>query len=140
MQYIDNFSYTKIINSFFCIFGILMNIEQLYLYCKSLPQAEECFPFDEETLVFKVFGKMFALLDMEKGDRINLKCEPLKAEELREKYSSVLPGYHMNKKHWNTILLTGELKDELILSLVKDSYYLVVTSLPKKFQFLCEKN
>lgn len=117
-----------------------MNIEQLYLFCKNLPNAKESFPFDEETLVFKVFDKMFALLDMKGGDHVNLKCDPLKAEELREKYSSILPGYHMNKKHWNTVMLSNELKDDFILSLVLDSYHLVIQSLPKKKQILCKKS
>lgn len=109
-----------------------MNVEQLYYFCKQLPYWTECFPFDNKTLVFKVFGKMFILFDMDKGDRINVKCNPEKAEELREKYSSILPGYHMNKKHWNTIIFESELTDDLILSLVLDSYNLVVKSLPKK--------
>lgn len=116
-----------------------MNIEQLYDYCKSLPFVKECFPFDNETLVFKVFDKMFALVDIEKGDRINLKCDPFRAEELREKYTSILPGYHMNKKHWNTVLLTSELKDDFIFLLVLESYNIVVKSVPKNKRQLCEK-
>ena len=118
-----------------------MEMELLYNYCKSLPLSEETFPFGDETLVFKVFGKMFALLDLSGGNPVNLKCDPQYALELREQYSSIIPGYHMNKKHWNTILIyNNELGDEFIKKLTLHSYKLVVESLPKKQRELCEKD
>jgi len=109
-----------------------MNIEQFYTYCTSLPGTEESFPFDEKTLVFKVGGKMFALTDVDAFGGINLKCDPVRALELRAAYQEIVPGYHMNKKHWNTVNPTGTLEDEFIYSMIKDSYDLVVAGLPKK--------
>jgi len=96
------------------------------------PGAVEDFPFDPVTLVFKVGGKIFALTDITEDPlRLNLKCDPLKAEFLRDHHTAVLPGYHMNKCHWNTVVLDGSLSDEMILSLIDDSYQLVVQGLPK---------
>jgi predicted DNA-binding protein (MmcQ/YjbR family) len=92
----------------------------------------EEFPFDNNTLVYKVLGKMFALADVDQFDSINLKCEPERAIELREEYPGVMPGYHMNKKHWNTILMDGSINDTLIKSWIDHSYNLVVSSLPKR--------
>ena len=112
-----------------------MNIETYREYCLSLKETSESMPFDDKTLVFKVMGKMFALTGIESFKSINLKCDPEKAIELREKYTSVLPGYHMNKKHWNTVLVNEELSDKQILELTKDSYDLVVAKLPKNLQF-----
>lgn len=109
-----------------------MDIETFRNYCIEKPGVTEAFPFDENTLVFKVMGKMFALADVEDFDGINLKCDPEKAVELREKYEGIQPGYHMNKKHWNTVLVDGSVPDKLILELVDHSYELVVESLPKK--------
>ncbi len=109
-----------------------MNIEQLREYCLAKKSATEEFPFDETTLVFKVMGKMFALTDLEEDFSINLKCDPEKAIELREKYPTVLPGYHMNKKHWNTIIIDGSVPDNLLYSWIDDSYQLIVEKLPKK--------
>jgi len=108
-----------------------MNIEQFYNYCMGLPGTEESFPFDEKVLVFKVGGKMFALTDVDAFDGINLKCDPVKALELRAEYREITPGYHMNKKHWNTVNPSGALEDELIYSMIKDSYDLVVAGLPQ---------
>lgn len=96
-------------------------------------------PFGEETLVFKVMGKMFALTDITEFSSINLKSDPDKAVELRERYEAIIPGYHMNKKHWNTVLLDGSLPERLILSLVDDSYVLVVAGLTKKLKTALEK-
>ncbi len=104
-------------------------------YCISLPFVEETFPFGPDTLVYKVKGKLFALTDVNNFDSINLKCDPLIAEQLREKYHAVQPGYHMNKKHWNTIQLDGSVPIKTIQSWIKDSYDLVVLSLPKKDRF-----
>ncbi|HBX66801.1 MAG: MmcQ-like protein [Balneola sp.] len=109
-----------------------MNIETFYNYCLSLPGTSEDFPFGEETLVFKVMGKMFALTNIETFESINLKCDPVKALELRATHEEVKPGYHMNKKHWNTVSMSGGLDDEFITELIKHSYDLVVANLPKK--------
>lgn len=111
-----------------------MNPESLREYCLSLPAASEEFPFDEQTLVFKVKGKIFALTDVDEFASINLKCNPERAVELREKYSSILPGYHMNKKHWNTVLLDDSLPDKLLMELILHSYDLVIAGLPKKLK------
>jgi len=109
-----------------------MNIEEYRDFCLSFPVTTEALPFDEKTLVFKVAGKMFALTDLDKFASINLKCDPEKAVELREKYTSVQPGYHMNKKHWNTIIMDGEMTDREIKSWIRHSYDLVVAKMPKK--------
>lgn len=108
-----------------------MNIELIREYCLGKPGVTESFPFDEVTLVFKVKNKMFALLNLEGKPSINLKCDPEMAVELREHYPAVLPGYHMNKRLWNTVMLDGTLDNDLILSWIDDSYNLVVAKLPK---------
>lgn len=109
-----------------------MNIEEYRDFCIALKGVTEEFPFDENTLVFKVMGKIFALCDVNAFDSVNLKCEPEKAIELREQFSAVLPGYHMNKKHWNTIVMDGSIDDKLIYQWILDSYHLVIASLTKK--------
>ncbi len=109
-----------------------MNLETYRNFCLSFQNVTEDFPFDNRTLVFKIHGKMFALIDVEEFVSINLKCDPEKAIELREQLTGVLPGYHMNKKHWNTIELNSDVSDELILELTKHSFELVFKSLPKK--------
>lgn len=111
-----------------------MNIEEFRDYCLSKRGTGETFPFDEVTLVFKVMGKMYALTSLDGEFSINLKCNPEKAIELRETYSSVTPGYHMSKKHWNTILMNDLIPDWLIKEWIDDSYDLVVQSLPKKLR------
>jgi predicted DNA-binding protein (MmcQ/YjbR family) len=111
---------------------IKMNIEEFYAYCLQKKGVSEHFPFDEQTLVFKVGTKIFALTDVTSFRSINLKCNPEKAIELREEYAAVQPGYHMNKKHWNTILLFSDLDDQLLKELIDHSYSLVLNSLPKK--------
>lgn len=111
-----------------------MDPESLRAYCLSLPAVTETFPFDEQTLVFKVKDKMFALTDVDSFASINLKCDPERAIELREQHDSILPGYHMNKKHWNTVLLDGSLGDKLVKELILHSYQLVVAGLPKKLR------
>lgn len=111
-----------------------MNIEKLRQYCLCKPGSEESFPFDEDTLVFKVGGKMFCLAGLSKGDRMNLKCDPGRCVELRELYPFILPGYHMNKKHWNTVVFR-ECDDEgLLEQLIDHSYDLVIESLPVKLR------
>ncbi len=111
-----------------------MNIEKFRDYCLSLKAVTESFPFDETTLVFKVMGKMFALLNTDIDPSANLKCEPDRALEIRSRYPIVRPGYHMNKKHWNTVPFDPSLNDELILKWVDDSYALIVNGLTKKLQ------
>lgn len=96
--------------------------------------TSEGFPFDEKTLAFKVGGKLFALLDIDEFTSVNLKCDPEKAIDLREQFLGVQPGYHMNKKHWNTVVLQSDVSDQLLLELVVHSYELVFNSLPKKIQ------
>jgi predicted DNA-binding protein (MmcQ/YjbR family) len=105
---------------------IAMNIESLREYCISKKSATESFPFDEETLVFKASGKIFALVNLDGDLSINLKCDPCKAIELRERYAAVTPGYHMNKKHWNTIIIDGTVPDKEIFSWIDHSYDLVM--------------
>jgi predicted DNA-binding protein (MmcQ/YjbR family) len=109
-----------------------MNIEDFREYCLSKKDVTECFPFDEATLVFKVMGKMFALTDTEDDFTINLKCDPEKAIDLREHYPCVLPGYHMDKKHWNTIVIDGSVADNILQEWINDSYNLVLKKIKKK--------
>ncbi|WP_343667489.1 MmcQ/YjbR family DNA-binding protein [Chitinophaga sp.] len=109
-----------------------MNIEQFRDFCLALPGVTEEFPFGEETLVYKVMGKMFTLTSLDSFESINLKCDPEIAVELRERYDGVSPGYHMNKKHWNTVDVHAGISDKLIYQWIRDSYDLVVESLPKK--------
>ncbi|WP_034041775.1 MmcQ/YjbR family DNA-binding protein [Wocania ichthyoenteri] len=116
-----------------------MNIEQLREYCLSKKGTSEGFPFDENVLVFKVLGKMFVLTGLdswEKGEAaVNLKADPDYSEELRAEYSSIRPGYHMSKKHWNTLYIDeGELETKLVLELINHSYDMVVKTLPKKLR------
>ena len=109
-----------------------MNIESYREYCLSKKGVTEDFPFDNETLVFKVGGKMFALTGIEQFKSINLKCDPERAVELREQYPGILPGYHMSKKHWNTVMMDGSVPMKLIIQMIDDSYNLVLSSLPKR--------
>lgn len=110
-----------------------MNIEEVREYCLAKPVVSETTPFNDTTIVFKVAGKMFALLPIDTEDlRINLKCEPERAIQLREHYSSIIPGFHMNKQHWNTVICDSSITDSLLRKLIDHSYDLVVTSLPPK--------
>ncbi len=109
-----------------------MNIEFIREYCLNKKSTTESFPFDEDTLVFKVMGKMFCLTSLSEPNSINLKCDPEKAIALREEYSSVLPGYHMNKSMWNTVILDGTVSNQLICEWIDHSYDEVVKKLPKK--------
>lgn len=109
-----------------------MNIEQIREYCLKKKGVKEEFPFDEETLVFKVLGKIFLLASLESVPlQINLKCDPEKAIDLREEYDTVQPGYHMNKKHWNTVIIDGTISEQKIKEWIDDSYYLVSAGLKK---------
>jgi len=109
-----------------------MNFETLLGYLLQKPGATEDFPFDNQTLVLKVGGKMFALAGINNDPlRINLKCDPIKAEFLRQQHPAVLPGHHMNKRHWNTVVLDDTIADAEIFTMIDDSYDLVVQGLPK---------
>ena len=111
-----------------------MNIEEYRDFCLGLPGVTEDFPFDHKTLVFKVMGKMFALTDVDFFVSMNLKADPEYSIDLRERYSGINPGYHMSKKHWNTIDTDGSVDDELMYKLIKDSYDLVVSGLTRKLK------
>ncbi|MBN1340627.1 MAG: MmcQ/YjbR family DNA-binding protein [Bacteroidales bacterium] len=109
-----------------------MNIEEFRDYCLQKPGVSESLPFDDTTLVFKVAGKMFALTDTQDDFSVNLKCDPGKSVELREKYPSVVPGYHMNKKHWITVMMDGTVPVESLRKWIDDSYDLVVSKLSQR--------
>ncbi len=112
-----------------------MSFEDFYAGCMALPGAEVGTPFGPEVLVFKVGGKMFGLaIPDEVPQRANLKCDPERALELRDRYEDIIPGYHMNKKHWNTLLFQGRLPSALVQELIEHSYDLVVKSLPRKLR------
>ena len=100
--------------------------------CLSLPGAEETFPFGPENSVFKVAGKMFALSRLS-GDplSVSLKCEPALAEQLRAAHAAIGPGYHLNKRHWNTVVIDGSLPEQMVADMIEDSYDLVVSRLPR---------
>jgi predicted DNA-binding protein (MmcQ/YjbR family) len=107
-----------------------MNIEEIRAYCLSKPRVSEGFPFDEDTLVFKVCDKIFALMSLEKA-RLNIKTDPDKAIAMREQYAAVVEPYHMHKKMWNSILVNEGVPEELLRSWIDESYNLVVEKLPK---------
>lgn len=109
-----------------------MNIEELRTYCISLKGVTEDFPFDENTLVFKVMGKMFCLTNLEGNLSVNLKNDPERNIELREEYSAIKPGYHMSKVHWNTVNIDGSISDDTIKNLIDESYDLVVLKLKRE--------
>lgn len=112
-----------------------MDIETFRAYCLSKKACTEEFPFDEVTLVFKVMGKIFGILPLDnENPTANLKADPEWSVMLRERYSQIYPGYHMNKKHWNTVELENGLNDDLIIRMIDHSYEMVVLKLPKKVQ------
>lgn len=115
-----------------------MQIDQLRDYCIRKKGVTEHFPFDDVTLVFKVMGKMFALVGLnhwEQGEtKINLKCDPDWAEELRGSYDGIQPGWHMSKTHWNTVTLNEDVSDAFAFELIDHSYEQVIAGLPKKVQ------
>ena len=114
-------------------------LELVYQHCTGKAGATEGFPFDEDTLVMKVGGKMFALISLEKNPLwISLKCDPERAIELRESYACVQPGYHLSKVHWNSIVLDGELSDRQVLELIDHSYDLIRASLTAKIRTALE--
>ncbi|MCH8558857.1 MAG: MmcQ/YjbR family DNA-binding protein [Balneolia bacterium] len=109
-----------------------MHIESFRQFCLTFPGAEESLPFDDNTLCFKVMGKIFAICDIMEFESINLKCDPEKAIQLREEFEGVVPGYHMNKKHWNTVMMDHSIPDDLVREWIAESYDLVVKGLTKK--------
>jgi predicted DNA-binding protein (MmcQ/YjbR family) len=115
-----------------------MNIQQFYEFCLSKKGVTEHFPFDEETLVFKVGGKMFCLTSLKEWEKgtpsLNLKCNPERAEELRAEYEAIIPGWHMSKVHWNTVAFNSDVSDKMMRELINHSYELVFNSLTKKIQ------
>jgi predicted DNA-binding protein (MmcQ/YjbR family) len=111
-----------------------VNIESYRTFCLSQKGVTEEFPFGENTLVHKVMGKMFALTGIEVFESVNLKVDPEKGVELRERYPAVVPGYHMNKKHWITVLMDGSIPDSLLRQWIQDSYNLVASGLTKTQQ------
>jgi predicted DNA-binding protein (MmcQ/YjbR family) len=116
-----------------------MNNEQVREYCLSKPGVTESLPFNDTALVFKVMDKMFALLDLSEDSRgISLKCDPVKALELREQYPDVTPAWHFNKKHWNTVYLDGSVSRNLIFEWISHSYQIVVDKLPASKKKLLE--
>lgn len=117
-----------------------MYLEEIREYCLAKKGVEECLPFGEDTLVFKVMGKLFLLTGIESNPvQFNVKCNPEKAIELRENHHCVIPGYHMNKKHWNTIICDGSASRKQIQEWIDDSYNLIVNSLTKKLKSELEK-
>jgi predicted DNA-binding protein (MmcQ/YjbR family) len=115
-----------------------MNLETFYEYCLSKKAVTEHFPFDEDTLVFKVGGKMFALSSLKQWEKqepsVNLKCDPERALELRANYDAINEGYHMSKIHWNTVAINQDVPDAMLKALIDHSYDLVFKSLTKKIQ------
>ena len=109
-----------------------MTLEYFRDYCLALPQVTEDTPFDANTLCFRIGGKIFALVDIDVFDYVNLKCNPERSIELREQYPGITSGYHMNKKWWNSVSVHGNIPDRLILELTSHSYDLVYSSLPRK--------
>ncbi len=109
-----------------------MNLAEFREHCERLAGFSEDLPFDERTLAFRVGGKIFALMDVDLFTSVNLKCDPERAVELRERHTGITPGYHMNKRHWNTVLTDGSVPDRLLLELAEHSHALVMASLPKK--------
>lgn len=109
-----------------------MNLEAFRQFCMSMKGVTESFPFGEDVLVYKVISKIFALTSFDRPLRVNLKCSPEDAVELRERFEDVKPGYHMNKKHWNTVNFEGKISDFELKKMIVDSYQLVVSGLSKK--------
>jgi predicted DNA-binding protein (MmcQ/YjbR family) len=111
-----------------------LNIEEIRDYCLARPGVTEDMPFGEDTLVFRVGEKLFLLTSISRGSQFNVKCDPELAVELRERHPEVQPGYHMNKKHWNTVYTDGSLTRKQLCEMIDHSYDLVLKSLPKKLQ------
>ena len=114
------------------VYKTMLNLDHIKQYCACKPGTHEEYPFGPDTLVFKVMSKMYALVSENDNPlRINLKCDPEQAPVLRSMHDSILPGYHMNKEHWNTIVLDGSIPDELVFRMIDESYDLVAAGLRK---------
>ena len=111
-----------------------MNVEEYRDFCIALPCTTEEFPFNNQVLVFKVGGEIFAFASIDLFERIILKCDPERAIDLREQHEAIVPGYHMNKKHRNTVIMDGTIKNNLLTELIQHSYELVVAGLPKNIK------
>lgn len=111
-----------------------MNVEDIRTYCLNKKGVTECFPFDETSLVMKVMGKMFALIDLETADRVALKCDANRAIELREQYRGIEGAYHFNKKYWNCIYFDQDVNDKLIEALIDHSYDEVIKKFTKQLR------
>ena len=111
-----------------------MNVETIREYCLSKKGVTESFPFDNVSLVMKVMDKMFALIDLEGANSISLKCDPERAIALRDEYEAIVPAWHFNKKHWNTIFIHPSVSKKLLCELIRHSYDLVVAKLPRKLR------
>lgn len=111
-----------------------MNVEEIRDFCLSLKGVTESFPFDETTLVFKVMGKIFCLMNLDGALSLNLKNRPEKNLEMREQFPCVQPGYHMNKVHWNTVWVDGSVSARQLMAWIRESYEVVVDGLPRKLQ------
>jgi len=111
-----------------------MNVEDFRDYCLSKEGVTESFPFDSSTIVFKIGGKLFALAGIEFFASVNLKCDPERSIELRETFNGIKPGFHMNKKHWNTVTVESDVPNQLLLELIDHSFDLVYKSLTKKIR------
>jgi len=111
-----------------------MNTEELRDYCLQKPHTTEGMPFDNDVLVFKVGGKIYLLTSLAQGNRFNVKCDPERAIELREQYSEVQPGFHLNKANWNTVFMDGSLTGKQLCEMIDHSYDLILNSLPKKIK------
>ena len=116
-----------------------MDIEAIRAYCLSRKGTDEGFPFGDTTLVIKVGGKIFILINLDGDPSMNLKCDPDRAIELREENPAIIPGYHMNKRHWNTVILDGSLPKKLVIEMIDHSYDLVFQSLPARLRLEIEQ-
>ncbi|MBK6626684.1 MAG: MmcQ/YjbR family DNA-binding protein [Flavobacteriales bacterium] len=111
-----------------------MTLEEFRAHCAKFPGFSEDLPFGPEVLAFRVGGRIFALMDVDAFESVNLKCDPERAVDLREQHPGITPGYHMNKRHWNTVLTDGSVPYRVLLELARHSYDLVRASLPKKLR------
>lgn len=134
MQFLEIHYYYSFLNYKSIHYLCLMNIESYRDFCLNLTGVTESFPFDETTLVFKVMNKMFSITDTEDVFKIAVKCDPELAEQRRAMYPSVKPGYHLNKKHWNTIVVEGDISDSILQQWILESYNLIIAGLPKKIK------
>lgn len=117
-----------------------MHIEGLRDHCLAKPGAEEGFPFGPDVIVFTVLRKAFLLCQLDSNPvQFNVKCDPAQVDELREQYACVQPGYHMNKKHWNTIIVDGSVPNRQLKEWIDDSYHLIVSALPRRQQDMLKK-